>query len=445
MRILSHMYHLGYGWGGGSVTMCLVLEALRRRGHEITLLLQRGEFDSAQTHGGCEFGIRDVFSDPPPRQKRDLYEAADIILTQGEATIEALALCANYDKPLVHMIHDEGQLARYKAHPSHVQLALYNAQWVMEAAERKGRYDNAMVLYPLIEPAHYRVDETGDALVLVNCCEEKGGQLFWELARLMPERRFLGVYGGWGWQIIPKPMLPNCEVMDHTLDPRDIYRQTRIVLMPSQDLGTPRTIPWTESYGRIGIEAAASGIPTIAHPTPGLMESLGASGTFCDRYDPSQWIEAIRALDVEAEYADVSAAALKRSGELAPGPQLDALELALEQVRTDWAGRPAEQIDRGVGDLGLTADGNGHLTVRTLRRVAGAKPGDLLEVTMERAKDLLRRRLAECVEDDKAAETQGSGGELPVGVVAKAKAGGGVLRRAARAIGMCDATGPVPR
>ena len=444
MRILSHMYHLGYGWGGGSVTMCLVLEALRRRGHEITLLLQRGEFDSAQTHGGCEFGIRDVFSDPPPRQKRDLYEAADIILTQGEATIEALALCANYDKPLVHMIHDEGQLARYKAHPSHVQLALYNAQWVMEAAERKGRYDNAMVLYPLIEPAHYRVDETGDALVLVNCCEEKGGQLFWELARLMPERRFLGVYGGWGWQIIPKPMLPNCEVMDHTLDPRDIYRQTRIVLMPSQDLGTPKTGNWTESFGRIGIEAAASGIPTIAHPTPGLVESLGAAGTFCDRYEPSQWIEAIRLLDAKAEYAEVSAAALKRSGELEPGPQLDALETALEQVRTDLAGRPAGPIDCGVDDLGLTAQVNGHLTVRALRRVAGSKPGDLLEVTGERAQDLLRRHLVELVEDDVAVETPASSDAKPVGAAAK-KPRKGLLARVRRKKAKRDAARPVPR
>ena len=434
MKILSHLYHLGYGWGGGSVTMCLVLEVLRRRGHSVTLLLQRGEFESTQTHGGCEFGIRDVFSDPPPRQKRDLYEEADIILTQGEATIEALALCANYDKPLVHMIHDEGQLEFYKAQPSRVQLALYNARWVLEAAARKGRYDNAMVLYPLIEPSDYRVEETGDKIVLVNCNEEKGGQLFWELARLMPERRFLGVYGGWGWQIIPKPMLPNCEVMDHTLDPRDIYRQTRIVLMPSQDLGTPKTGNWTESFGRIGIEAAASGIPTIAHPTPGLVESLGAAGTFCDRYEPSQWIEAIRLLDAKAEYAEVSAAALKRSGELEPGPQLDALETALEQVRTDWAGRPAGPIDCGVDDLGLTAQVNGHLTVRALRRVAGAKPGDLFEVTRERAKDLLHRCLAERVEDDMAAETQDSGGVIPVGAVAKA--GGGVLRRAARAIGM---------
>ncbi len=433
MKILSHIYHLGYGWGGGSVTMCLVLEALRRRGHSITLLLQRGEFEAGQVHGGCTFDLRDVFSDPPPRVKRDLYEDADIIMTQGEATIEALGLCSSYDKPLVHMIHDEGQLELYKVHPSQVQLALYNAQWVKDAAERKGRFDNALVLYPLIEPADYRVEETGDAMVLVNTCAEKGGQLFWELARLMPEQRFLGVYGGWGWQIIPKPMLRNGEMMDHCLDPREIYRRARLILMPSQDLGTPKMGPWTESYGRIGIEAAASGIPTIAHPTPGLVESLGVSGTYCDRYKPEQWEEAIRALDDPTEYGEVSAAALKRSGEMEPTAQLDALETELKRVSSEWRARPAKVAERSVDDLDLLGPGNGQVSIRALRRLAGrARPGDVFDVSPETAKDLLSRQLAELVEED-SAETHEAGDRVPVS--ATPTAGEGLRARAARLVG----------
>ena len=398
MRILGHMYHLGWGWGGGVVTMCLTLEKLRLRGHSIGLMLQRGALEPTRSHGACCFGITDVFSAPLPSAKRRRYQEADIVITQGEATTEALSLCRAYNKPLAHLIHDEGQLDLYKA--KQVQLAIYNAQWVREAAETKGRSDNAIVLYPIIEPSDYRVEETGDCIVLVNICEEKGGKLFWELARQMPEHKFLGVKGGWGGQIVPKPLPPNAEIMEHCLDPRAIYKRARLILMPSQDLGTPGMRWWTESYGRIGIEAAASGIPTIAHPTPGLVESLGEAGTFCDRYHPDQWVGAIRALDDEDAYAEVSAAALLRSAELEPTAQIDALEAQLIGIGEEW--RERERMAPRPGDAVRTAKMEGKMvTVRLLRRLAGrGGPGSVVEIRASVADDLLRRRLVELVEED---------------------------------------------
>ena len=54
-------------------------------------------------------------------------------------------------------------------------------------------------------------------------------------------------------------------------------------------------------YGMVAIEAACSGIPTIAAPTPGLLESLSWAGTFVPRED----------LDALAGY--------RREFELAPG------------------------------------------------------------------------------------------------------------------------------
>ena len=398
MRVLGHMYHLGWGWGGGVVTMCLVLEDLRRRGHSVGLMLQRGDLKPTRSHGRREFGITDVYSAPLPVSKRRRYQEADIIITQGEATTEALALCSAYAKPLAHMIHDEGQLALYKVKPEQCQLALYNAQWVRDAAQAKGRSDNAMVLYPFVEPADYRVEETGDCITLVNLCEEKGGKVFWELARRMPDHRFLGVKGGWGGQIVPQNLPPNAEVMEHCLDPRDIYRRTRIVLVPSQDLGTPGMRHWTESYGRIGIEAAASGIPTIAHPTPGLVESLGEAGIFADRYQPEQWIEAIELLDDAELYAEVSTAALKRSSELEPTAQMDALEAELVRIGAEW--RERERAAPRPGDAIIPAiREDREVKVRALRRLSGiASRGDIVSLPAQQARHLLRRRLVELVE-----------------------------------------------
>ncbi len=390
MRILGHMYHLGWGWGGGVVTMCLVLEDLRRRGHSVGLMLQRGEFGKARCHGARVFGITDVYSNPLPRVKRREYEKADIVITQGEATTEALALCRQYRKPLAHMIHDEGQLATYKVKPEQCQLAIYNAEWVKAAALAKGRNDNAIVVYPYIEPADYRVERTGECITLVNLCEEKGGKLFWELVKRMPDRKFLGVKGGWGGQIVPTPVPANAQVLEHSLDPREVYRNTRIILMPSQDLGTPGMRWWTESYGRIGIEAAASGIPTIAHPTPGLLESLGEAGIFANRHRPEEWVEAIEALDDEEAYRQASEAALLRSKQLMPTEQMNLLEAELIRIGEEYR----VEMKHTTEDIP-----NKLVKARALRRMAGRGPiGSEFLVTSPVAEELLNRHLIEIIE-----------------------------------------------
>ena len=47
------------------------------------------------------------------------------------------------------------------------------------------------------------------------------------------------------------------------------------------------------------VEALAHGIPVIAHPTPGLRESLGFAGTYVDRDNIDAW-EAQLAVTVSA-------------------------------------------------------------------------------------------------------------------------------------------------
>ncbi|MFI7020964.1 glycosyltransferase [Streptomyces sp. NPDC050164] len=66
------------------------------------------------------------------------------------------------------------------------------------------------------------------------------------------------------------------------------------------------------------VEALASGIPVIAHPTPGLREALGDAGTFVDRADYRAWGNTIRDLYRTGDpRAEATAAALERSAVLA--------------------------------------------------------------------------------------------------------------------------------
>ena len=57
--------------------------------------------------------------------------------------------------------------------------------------------------------------------------------------------------------------------MANTPDPRDFYRVSRAVLMPSL---------WRESLGRVAIEAMANGIPVLASDRGALPETLGNAG-----------------------------------------------------------------------------------------------------------------------------------------------------------------------
>jgi glycosyltransferase involved in cell wall biosynthesis len=66
--------------------------------------------------------------------------------------------------------------------------------------------------------------------------------------------------------------------MANTPDPRDFYRVSRAVLVPSL---------WRESLGRVPMEAMANGIPVLASDRGALPETLGSAGfvfVIPDRY-----------------------------------------------------------------------------------------------------------------------------------------------------------------
>jgi glycosyltransferase involved in cell wall biosynthesis len=89
-----------------------------------------------------------------------------------------------------------------------------------------------------------------------------------------------------------------------------------------------------ESWGRVAIEAMSSGIPVIATPTPGLLESCGSAGIFCKRDDIGSWVREIRRLKTDTEYyKSVSEKCFDRAKELDPLSQLTQMEAWLKEIR----------------------------------------------------------------------------------------------------------------
>lgn len=224
------------------------------------------------------------------------YDA--VVSHHGDTHSKAAERCAAAGVPHILMVH---------GNPSRV-TGEGRVVWNSEAS-RAGR--PGIVVRPHVDVDEFRTTP-GDRITLVNVSPEKGGNVLRRVARQMPDHRFLGVLGGYGRQV--RLQGPNIEVIGTTQHmARDVYRRTRVLLMPSA----------VETWGRTGIEAMCSGIPVIAHPTPGLRESLGDAGIFVDRNDIAAWVVAIRSLDDPDEYARRSAMALERVAELDTAGDLD--------------------------------------------------------------------------------------------------------------------------
>ena len=264
------------------------LQRLAERGHEVHV---RTVFAPADyTHGDVR-----VLG----RWDRSVAGYDAVVSHHGDTTSGVRQLCIKRDIPHVLMVHGT---------PDQVDDSEGPVVWNSESS-RAGR--NGIVVRPHVDPAIYRTT-AGDHVTLINLSREKGGDLFRQIVAAMPERKFLGVRGGYGRQRIPAD--PNVEMVPTTTDmAADVYSRTRVLLMPSK----------VETWGRTGVEALCSGIPVIAHPTPGLVESLGAAGIFVDRNDLAGWVGAIRRLDDPDEYARRSAAALARVAELDTAADLD--------------------------------------------------------------------------------------------------------------------------
>lgn len=253
-----------------------------------------------------------------------LVSTADITISHLECSKRLHVMSNMWGKPSVHLVHNTHPFTkRWSASSSGL---IYNTNWVsddpMFRDHRKGL--PGIVAHPAVDPSRYKTTR-GKSVTLVNLWEDKGAEMFYHLAKANPTIPFLGVIGGYGEQVIRK--LPNVTIMEHTSDMTEVYGQTKVLLMPSKH----------ESFGRAGVEAMASGIPVLAHPTQGLSEALGEAGIFADRDLPGEWETALTGLLKPARYGKMSKLAKTRSEELYQQSQreLEIIPVFLaEQIRT---------------------------------------------------------------------------------------------------------------
>jgi glycosyltransferase involved in cell wall biosynthesis len=165
-----------------------------------------------------------------------------------------------------------------------------------------------------------------------------------ELGRRRPDILLLVVEGrgraaDWlGRAKLDLSRLRNLHRMASTPDPRDFYRVSRLMLMPSLE---------RESFGRVAVEAMLNGVPVLATDRGALPEVLGDAGHVLEipaHHTPRSpqaptaaevepWVERVIGLwDDPALWLGASLAARRRAGAFHPDPVAAAHDALVRRV-----------------------------------------------------------------------------------------------------------------
>lgn len=269
----------------------------------------------------------------------DAYRWADIIISHLDMTQYTIAMAMAAQRPLVHFVHND---IPYQSIMAGVkgQYCVYNSDWI---AKKIGYEWPSVTLHPPCDANYYNVCENpwdNDYITLISLNERKGGYMLYQIARAMPDRKFLGVVGSYdnpGFMKLSQPEivvmlnnLPNVTIVGNSPDILSVYKKTRVLLMPSD----------YESWGRTATEAMCNGIPVICTPTPGLTENCGNAadyvGELRETPEPgepqvytglvTEWVNAIQNLDDPEYYRSKSLTCRQRAASLDPVKELEALE-----------------------------------------------------------------------------------------------------------------------
>jgi len=126
---------------------------------------------------------------------------------------------------------------------------------------------------------------------------EKGVEIALKIAKALPKRDFLFV--GESTRMPKKVLkkiheLENVKFIEWVRDIRNIYQQTRVIIMPSI---------WEEAFGRIPIEAGINGIPSIVSKRGGIAESVGKEAIIIEDFQNiDNWVKSLEKLDNRDEY-----------------------------------------------------------------------------------------------------------------------------------------------
>ena len=221
-------------------------------------------------------------------------------------------------------------------------LVVANSQAVLDGLPERQTVRTCL-LKPLISIPRAQPARSRRWVTLINPSEIKGGSLFLQLAQSMPEVPFLAQLGR-SAPVDGLELLPNVTLRSPEEDLSDVYAETAVLLMPSQE----------EPFGRVALEGALSGCLLLLHRAFGLREMPVPDFCFVDNLEPDLWKRRLSELLTSGE--EVKAGMRERIREMALtyDPGWDAL---VEDLRLLMASEPLEGLRREIDTVAEGSDG----------------------------------------------------------------------------------------
>lgn len=275
MKILVYAHtYMGSGHNAGAeTTLHDMTLAVKRAGHKVMALASRPFKDGSGSYVYDGVMVQAFGSKQDPFL---YFPRFDLILTQFECAQRAHYIAEEMKIPTVQVVHNNTEYSTNLALRYNNYL-VYNSHHVKDSIENlfplkpnsltKKAVKPNVVLHPTVDPKKYEIETTREYITLINLSDgeepfyDKGYRVFYHLAEKFPHLQFLGVKGAYGNQVVRE--LPNVTILEHTNNINDVYKRTKVLLVPSE----------IESWGRVPIEAACSAIPSLTSTAPGLEES----------------------------------------------------------------------------------------------------------------------------------------------------------------------------
>jgi glycosyltransferase involved in cell wall biosynthesis len=210
----------------------------------------------------------------------------DIILSTSSGSIEACSIANSLDIPSSIYVRNESRSLELLWTLKRTKIVC-NSQYLKN--ELKKLNVSSIVIPSIIDEDFDIVHSGTQYLTMINPVPEKGVGLFFELADSMPGEQFLLVEGTWPCDYSmardQARSMQNVFWMPAVNDPREIYKHTEILLIPSV---------WGESSPRVALEAAASGTPCVASNKGGIPDMVSDFGVVVSEPTVGMYASAIK-------------------------------------------------------------------------------------------------------------------------------------------------------
>lgn len=306
MKILLIPYHyFPHQSAGGEHYLHALAKGLQSKGHEVKAIVYH---DEGYNYDGIECypmgRMETMFA-----SNNEICQEADVIIMQLLGNAYGFNKAKQFNKKLIFIAHNTSN--HYFC--NHDTGIVYNSQTLAN----RNLYPNnkPFVLQPMVKKAEI---VNGSKIALVNCNLNKGGALFIQLAKMLPQFEFVGIKGGYGDQITAE--LPNLTYRDNSNETD--YSDVKITLVLSE----------TESWSLVATESIMRGIPVVCSDLPGLRENLSFSGIFIPINNLNLYANTINALMTDQKvYKAQRELCLSRADELDYVPRLDEFDKWLKE------------------------------------------------------------------------------------------------------------------